>query len=422
MSENNKHKNILLIGYNYTPEPTGIGKYSGEMIEWLARKGHHCTVITTYPYYPYWKIQEPYVKNRFWYKHEIEIYSSGGKIDVYRCPMYVPKNPSGLKRIILDASFFGSALLQMTKFIFFKKFDYAITVVPSFQLGLLGVFFKKIRKVKLIYHIQDLQIEAAQDLNMIKSKQLIKNLFKLENYIFKKADVISSISQSMVRLIEKKSNKPVCLFPNWADTGFFYPIYDQINLKEEFGFKSTDKIILYSGAIGEKQGLDIILDIAREYIEKPSIKFIICGTGPYKKKLQEISDAKHLSNVFFFPLQPSEKFNRFLNMADIHLVIQKSKASDLVMPSKLTTILAVGGLAVITANKDSGLYDLISRYDMGILVAAENNEALSSGIRNALKNHDNSMGNTRKNARDYAEKYLSIDGVMLSFEKELLKN
>ncbi len=385
MKTSKKYKKILLVGYNYAPEPTGIGKYSGEMIEWLARKGYHCTVITTYPYYPFWKVQQPYLKNRFWYKHEKQMFDSGGSIDVYRCPMFVPKNPSGLKRILLDASFFGSAFLQLLKLMFVVRFDYAIMVVPSFQLGLLGVLLKKIKNTKLIYHIQDLQIEAAQDLDMIKSRHLIKALFKLENYIFKKSDIISSISESMVKLIEQKSKKPVYLFPNWADTDFFHPIDDSSNLKKEFGFNTDDKIILYSGGIGEKQGLAVILDVAKEYVNQPSVKFIICGTGPYKKKLQEVSKEKLLHNVFFFPLQPNEKFNRFLNMADVHLVIQKSKASDLVMPSKLTTILAVGGIAVITANKESGLHELVSRYNMGTLVEAENKEALDNGIQNTLK-------------------------------------
>ena len=43
---------ILLYGLNYAPELTGIGKYSGEMCEWLAAKGHDVRVICAPPYYP----------------------------------------------------------------------------------------------------------------------------------------------------------------------------------------------------------------------------------------------------------------------------------------------------------------------------------------------------------------------------------
>jgi len=411
---------ILLIGYNFTPEPTGIGKYSGEMIEWLANAGYDCSVITTYPYYPYWKVQEPYHKKRFWYLKESATTKSGGKVTVYRCPMYVPNKPSGVKRILLDMSFTATAFIKILGLLFHKKYDTVITVVPSFQFGLLGIFYKVFKNSKTVYHIQDMQIEAAQDLNMIKSKTIINLLYGVERFIFKNTDVICSISETMVAKIEQKAHKKVVLFPNWTDTKFFSPIPDKDQLKRDFGFLPTDKIVLYSGAIGEKQGLEGIILAAENFKENINVKFLICGSGPYKEKLQKLADSKQLTNVVFFPLQPMEKFNQFLNMADVHLVIQKAKASDLVMPSKLTTILSVGGLALITADEGSGLYKLVKKYNMGLLVDAENQHALDSGIQQALITI--SQSNIMKNARNYAEAYLEINSVMFSFESSILIN
>tara|TARA_R110002096_G_scaffold68159_5_gene164792 strand:+ start:24975 stop:26240 length:1266 start_codon:yes stop_codon:yes gene_type:complete len=411
-------KRILLIGYNFSPEPTGIGKYSGEMILWLAEQGYHCLVITAYPYYPYWKVQEPYYKKRFWYSKEVTDFSSGGKIIVFRCPMYVPEEPSGKKRILLDLSFMFSAFLQLIKLLFHKKCNTVITVVPSFQFGLLGCFYKVFKRAKTVYHIQDMQIEAAQDLNMISSKRLLNLLYRVERFIFKKTDIISTISEKMVDKVEAKANKEVVLFPNWSDTVFFKPLKDRITLKTDFGFANNDKIVLYSGAIGEKQGLESIIYAAETFKNQVNVKFIICGSGPYKEKLQDLTTNLNLNNVKFFPLQPYEKFNQFLNMADVHLVIQKSKASDLVMPSKLTSILSVGGLSLITANEDSGLHALISKYNMGILVKAENQEALNAGIQETLITNDRLT--IMKNARLYAEKYLDENNVMKAFENSVL--
>ena len=51
---------ILVYGINYSPELTGIGKYTGEMVEWMARQGHDVRVITAPPYYPQWKVGERY--------------------------------------------------------------------------------------------------------------------------------------------------------------------------------------------------------------------------------------------------------------------------------------------------------------------------------------------------------------------------
>ena len=87
------------------------------------------------------------------------------------------------------------------------------------------------------------------------------------------------------------------------------------------------------------------------------------------------------------------------------------------MPSKITTILAVGGVAVITANEESSLHSLIKAHDMGILVQAENQHSLNKGIEEAIV-----MSNTNitKNARIYAEDYLSINKIMEKFETTIL--
>ncbi|MBO0357510.1 WcaI family glycosyltransferase [Hymenobacter sp. BT186] len=391
---------------------TGIGKYNGEMIHWLAEAGYDCTVVTAYPYYPYWKIQEPYFKKRFGYSTENEQFLSGGRITTHRCPMYVPAKPSGLKRILLDFTFLLSSFFKIVSLLPNYRFDTVFVVAPSFHFGLLGIIYKKLKKSKFIYHIQDLQIEAARDLNLIKSKKAVEFLFTIEDYIFSKADIISSISPGMISRIEQKARRTVQSLPNWTDTQLFYPITDKEDLRREFGFKEHERIILYSGAIGEKQGLEYIIQAAQEFRNQLAVKFIICGSGPYKNILQAMAKNLSLQNIVFLPLQPFDKFNQFLNLADIHLVIQKATASDLVMPSKVTTILAVGGLAVITANEGSSLHTLVQEHNMGILVPAEDQQALNDGIKQALSLQNSHIA---ENARTYAERNLSIDKIMQSF-------
>jgi glycosyltransferase involved in cell wall biosynthesis len=50
--------------------------------------------------------------------------------------------------------------------------------------------------------------------------------------------------------------------------------------------------VLYSGSIGAKQGLDVLLDAARRLATKASIKFVISGEGPAKGHL--MNSAKDL--------------------------------------------------------------------------------------------------------------------------------
>ncbi|KKN19504.1 hypothetical protein LCGC14_0945130 [marine sediment metagenome] len=411
-------KRILYIGYNFSPELTGIGKYSGEMMEWLAKSGHECSVITAYPYYPEWKVAADYRKKRFWYHTEIQDYPGGGQLKVYRCPMFVPEHPTGIKRILTDLTFFCTAFIRMLSLLFKKKYNYVISVAPTFKAGILGALYHKMTGAKHIHHIQDLQIEAARDLGMIKSKSVINLLFKIEKFIFKNAEVISSISEAMIKRISEKANREIAFLPNWTDTDFFYPIPDKKGLKEKFGFKPEHRIILYSGAIGEKQGLENILNTAKTLEVEPNLRFIICGSGPYKEVLKKRSEKMGLHNVSFLPLQSKEDFNAFLNMADIHLIIQKKDAGDLVMPSKLTTILAVGGLVLVTAEPDTDLFELILKYDIGLTVQPEDEKALTDGILKLIQTDHAAI--FQKNALNYAHEHLMLDRIMKHLDKNLL--
>ena len=412
-------KRVLLIGGNFFPELTGIGKYNGEMMDKLASMGYQCTVVTTFPYYPHWQIQSPYTRSSRWFKKELKpvaTLNGKGAIQLFRCPHYVPQKPTGLKRMVSDFTFTFTAFIKILQLLFAKKYDFVLVVAPPFHLGLLGILYKKIRGAKLIYHIQDLQIDAARDFQLIKSQFIINSLLKVEKFILKNVDVVSSISQGMIKKIELKFAGKVIFFPNWVDTEMFFPLDDKAQLKREFNFNPSDKVILYSGAIGEKQGLDVILKSAKTLKQESNLKFVICGSGPYKAQLQQLKEREQLDNVIFLPLQPFDKLNAFLNMADLHLVLQKANAADLVMPSKLTAILAVGGVAIITAGPGSSLFDIVSLHQMGILIEADNNEALTGSIEKALQNSNLEINN---NARAYAQQYLSIDEIFRKLSLEL---
>ncbi|MCF6407030.1 WcaI family glycosyltransferase [Chitinophaga filiformis] len=399
-------KRLLLIGGNFAPELTGIGKYNGEMIRWLADNGYDCTVITSFPHYPQWKVQAPYQKSRYWFRKEV---ADESNITVYRCPQYIPAHPSGKKRLLMDFSFGLSVTVKLLQQLLTRKIDIVVVVAPPFHMGLLAILYKKIRGARFLYHIQDLQIEAARDLKMISSPVLMRSLFRMERYILRHADIVSSISDGMMKKVQEKTTQQVSFLPNWVDVTFFHPLENREEIKTEYGFTVADKVILYAGAIGEKQGLEAILQMADSMKNDVRVKFLICGAGPYREQLRLQAASLQLDNVYFRDPEPFDRFNRLLNMADVHLVIQKASAGDLVMPSKLTTILAVGGLALVTANEHTSLHALVKENNIGIVVDADNIEALKEGICRAI---NKTQEHITRNAREYALNYLAIDKIM----------
>lgn len=415
-------KKILLISHNFSPEPIGIGKYNGEMLSWLVSRGCDCTVITTFPYYPFWKVQEPYTNH--WYKKEvIHNKESGATLTIYRCPSYIPSDPTGKQRALQDFSFWVTKFFMVFKLILFKqKFDLIITIAPPFHLAYLGLMLKKFNGGKLLYHIQDMQIEAARDLKLFSKKMVLAGLFRVEHKILMSADFVSSISDGMIKKIKAKFNRDIVFFPNWVDTDYFFPLPNREKLKTKWGYKPDDIVYLYSGAVGVKQRLERILVTAEQLMHMEHIKFIICSSGPYKDQLHEQATRKHLTNISFLQVQEKDVFNEFLNMADIHLVLQIADAGDLVMPSKLTTILAVGGASIITASPGTSLYDMVHDYDFGYVVEPQdkdNQDLLTNQILQIKL--DAELEAKRENARKYAVQYLNVDKVMNKFVQDFLE-
>ncbi|WP_316833802.1 WcaI family glycosyltransferase [Pedobacter nutrimenti] len=394
-------KRVLVIGINCLPELTGIGRYTGEMLEWLGDHGYETTMITAFPYYPDWKVEKPY--RNFFYRKE----SLNPQLNIYRCPLYVPAKPGGMKRMIHEATFFLSAFFVVFRLLFKKKYDLCMVVAPPFHLGFLGLFYRFFRGTPVHYHIQDLQIDAAKELKMLKPDWIFSILFALEKRILKKSDLVSTISEGMRKKLLAKVQRQVMLFPNWVDTTLYFPVVHSGSLKSRWGFQPEDQLVLYSGSIGEKQGLDALIRVARELQSYPKIRLLICGTGPYKDHLIQAAD--DLENVYFFPLQKKEVFNDFLNIATVHLVLQKKDASDLVMPSKLTTILAVGGLVLVTANADTSLYDVITQHNIGVVIPPEDEIELKNAILDCCSK-DYTV--ERKRAREFAATALNKDEIL----------
>jgi colanic acid biosynthesis glycosyl transferase WcaI len=405
-------KSILLLSGNYYPEPTGIGKYNGEMMDWLSAQNSRCGVVTSFPHYPQWKIKPSYKGKSFWYRREKKKFLSSPPIDIYRCPHYIPSKPTGVKRILSDFTYFVSAFFQVIRLLFRRKYDYVLVVSPPLPVGLLGLLYGKLKGAKFIYHVQDLQIDAAINLGLIKSKLLIRLIYSLERFILRNADFVSSISEGMVRELKNKFSREVILFPNWADKEIFFPISDKTTLATRFGYHEGDQIVLYSGAIGEKQGLTDMLKSAKALEKSSRIKFVICGSGPYKDALIISAKEMDITNVQFLPLQSTTAFNELLNLASIHLVLQKRSDNELFMPSKLTTILSVGGLAIVTAAENTNLFRLIADNEMGFAIEPENALLLTQAIENAIGGDNEEV---KKKALHYASSYLEKNKVLSDY-------
>ena len=403
---------IELLSLNYSPELTGIGKYNGEMCPWFAAQGDDVSVICAPPYYPEWSVHEGY--SGFTYQSDL---IEG--VRVTRCPLYVPKVATTIKRLVHLTSFAFSSDLVLIKNLFNSP-DVLMVVEPTLFSVPSALLYCKLTGTKSVLHIQDFEVDAMFGLGLAgKAGGLAKFAFAVERFLMRRFDAVSSISLSMLEKAKSKGvpDDKLIFFPNWSDTEFVHPDVDGSEIRESWGIAPGDKVVLYAGNIGAKQGLELVVEAATRYLEQPHVRFIMVGAGAYVDELKRLAFDKKATNIEFKPLQAWEDVPAMLAMTDVHLVVQKKGAADAVLPSKLTNILSAGGFAVVTAEPDTELGRLAAEYP-GIYSCAEpeNVDAFCSALDHELLN---SGINTV--ARVYAEQNLNKEAILRRFRKDLMR-
>lgn len=406
---------ILVYGLNYSPELAGIGKYTSEMVTWLAERGHVCHIITTPPYYPAWKVSAEYSSWKF--KKE-----QSGNVTVYRCPLWVPSRPQTISRVLHLLSFNISSFPLLCGQIFWRA-DVVICIAPSFLATPQGLLFSKLSGAKSWLHFQDFEICAMFGFGVASSWSGISKIAHTSQaFITRYFDVISTISHAMCKRAETKnvSKDGIVLFPNWVDVDFITPDADRSYFRRKWRIDDNTKVVLYSGNLGKKQAFGSLVAAASALQNRVDILFIIVGDGAHKTVIQKMVEELELTNVRFYPLQPYEHLPALLRMADVHLVLQKRGAADAVLPSKLTSIFSVGGHAIITAEPNTELGHIVTQNPgIATLIEPGNKQALTSAIIGCCNNPANMYGQINKQARNYAVKQLGKEPVLSQFEKAL---
>lgn len=404
---------LLLHGLNYAPEQIGIGKYSGEMVSALAEQGWHVSVVTTSPYYPHWKIADGFRGS--WYQRRPED-QRGDNIEVIRCPLWVPRQVNGWKRIVHLASFGLSSIPVVLWQALARRPDVVMVIEPAAFCLPSAWLAARLCGAKAWLHIQDFEIDAAFELGILKQPLLKKLALWCEAFWMRRFDRVSSISPNMVARLEQKgvSRERICLFPNWVDCHAMRPLPDAQRLRAQFGIPPDKCVALYAGNIGAKQGLEIIEQAARLGSQRPDIHFVICGRGAAFPAVS--SWAEQLGNVQLLPVQPSERFNELMNAADIHLLPQRCDAADLVMPSKLTGMLATGRPVVACAAPGTQIAEVVHGH--GSVVPPGDGHAFYQAIV-ALADDPDRRCELGAAAREYAVAHLSQSSILARFAADM---
>jgi len=398
---------LLFLGLNYAPEEIGIGLYSGEMLrDWVAA-GNTADAVVAKPYYPQWKVWPGFGGG--WRRSE----EHGVKI--VRCPLYVPAKPSGKTRILHHLSFGLTSLVPMVVRALRRKPELVMTTAPSLIAAPVALLAAKLAGAKSWLHVQDFEVEAAFATGMVSQHGLGARLAaKFESWALCSFDTVSTISPQMCARLREKGVAPEKIYElrNWADIDAIVPIEDISSYRAEWGIE-TPHVALYSGNIAYKQGIELVIEAARLLRGRSDLTFVICGEGPTRKRLE--SDAAELPNVRIHDLQPRARLGELLGMASVHLLPQLAGAADLVLPSKLTNMLASGRPVVATAEPGTGLADEVE--GVGLIVSPGDAKAFAASIEKLIDDPAQAA-NLGKAARARAEGRWSRSAILGRFFKK----
>lgn len=401
---------ILVVGINYAPDMIGVAKYNTELCEALASFGHEVRMITAPPYYPAWHIP-PRFRN-LGYRHELI-----NGVFVTRSPIYVPRNPTGTNRLLHHASFALTSMWPVLAASLRKRPDVVFSVAPSLMSAAFAAWIGRRTGALTWLHLQDFEVDAAFDLGLLSTRRLRAPMVAIERKILRSFNCVSTISPQMAARLIAKGVDPEKIqeIRNWTDTSQIARGSRSPQLRKELGVADTDFVGLYSGTMSNKQGLELIIEAARSLDgEGTNIRFILCGEGPHKENLQRL--AVGLTNVQFLGLQAAERFADLLNTVDVHLIPQKAEAADLVLPSKLGSILASGRPVIVMAEPGTGLVEEVKTG--GLVVPPGDADGLTAAMRRLSNDHTlcRSLG---EGARAIALARWDKTAILVAFERAL---
>ena len=364
-------KLVILTQY-FPPE---VGAPQNRLYELAVRLKNHgveVTVLTAMPNYPSMEVHDGY-KGKWYANETIE------GIRVYRAWIFVSKSKSVVKRLMNYLSF------VFTSFIvgFFKlpKHDFLLVESPPLFLGQTAFLLSRLRGSKMIFNVSDLWPESAEKLGIISNKKIIKAATALEEFLYRRAFLITGQTQGICANIQSRfPNKNVFWVPNGVDIAYYNADEITSDFRKRNGFDSDQFIVLYAGIIGHAQGLEVILNAAELLKQHTRIQFVLVGSGPMKLELMEYKQTKQLQNVHFYDAVEKSKMPDIVAGADIAVIPLKKLDLFLgAIPSKIFESLAMRKPILLGVEGEAKSL-FIDQAKAGVAFEPENHQALSEAV------------------------------------------
>lgn len=385
---------VVLLGLNYSPEPTGIAPYTAGLAARLADSGFEVDALVAHPHYPEWAIKKGYGQ---WLATE----RSGG-VRIRRHLHYVPRSPRGIRRLLSELSF-GLRLISAR----WGSPEVVIAVSPSLFATAMATLRLRLTRSqsRLVVWVQDIYTLGLSETG--EGGGLVGHLTRwVEAWTLRAADSVVVIHSRFAEYVADELGvepKNVTVIRNWSHLPNMEPVATE-DARKALGWPADVPLAVHTGNMGVKQGLENVIDAARLADERnASVHFILVGDGGERRKLQNY--AQGVSRVTFQAPLSDSAYQLALSAADVFLVNEKPGVSAMAVPSKLTSYFHAGR-PIVAATDSSGIAaSEIVDSRSGVVVPAGDPSALLNAVldMDSTASHSALYG---RNGQEYRERIL----------------
>ncbi|MEY8240836.1 MAG: glycosyltransferase family 4 protein [Cycloclasticus sp.] len=388
---------ILFLTDNFPPEGNAPASRTYEHAREWVKLGHKVTIITGVPNFPEGKVYDGY-KNRWYSKESLD------GIEVRRVKTYITANEGFLKRILDFISFMVMGFLAG---LFVKKPDVIIGTSPQFFTAVGAWALAAVRFRPFVFELRDIWPASITTVGAMKKGTIIKLLEYLEVFLYKRAALIISVTESfkaeLISLGIDKSKIKIVL--NGVDINRYRPFSDK---DEEFSSRHDlqDKFVVgYIGTHGMAHGLENVVKAAEKLKANNEIVFIFVGGGSERQNIEKLVKDKKLNNIRMLEKQPKENMPAIWSLCDLSLVPLIDKPLfKTVIPSKIFECMGMGLPILMSAPKGEAT-EIVNKTNSGYWVEPESSSKLAEEIlkiKNSSSEYESKVQSCLVSANDYS--------------------
>jgi colanic acid biosynthesis glycosyl transferase WcaI len=354
--------NIAFVSASFSPEPTGIGPYSGELADSLAARGHNVRVVACFPFYPQWRLQAP--RGTFLYRT-----NQHDGVRITRCRVYVPANPRPWKRLIHEVTWMIAAGARLPRLAVWA--DVWLIVTPSFGSAVLGAILRRVLGARVHLHVQDVVPDVAVESGQLRSgwaARLAERIARWTYRSFRSVSVLSEAMASRIRRYTSGTAQAAAIAPNWVR---------QVEAKH----RPLPEVLVgcpyavYSGSFGRKQDLDLLVEAGRILSNRGGPLIAVLGDGPGRSALRPSNDG-----LVWLGLVDDGTYWTILHQALAGIVALAPGVSDSVVPSKLAAYLGAGRPVVVAADAESEATRVVVAGSCGVCIRPGQADLLADAL------------------------------------------